>query len=221
MKKFVILFFSMLIGCFNICLAKESQIQAKDFNCLLGTLNGFSDNMLKQHFKLYHGYIDGLNTIDSKLEKCPPMSGGAIYSDYRALDIARPFANNGVILHELYFSNLSCKKTCPSKLLIDYLSRDFGSYENYIADIKEAAKSTRSGWVITAYNSRDCKIHNYIIDLHDEHVPIGIIPILVLDMWEHAYTLDYGIDKKAYVETFLKNLDWDVVECRLKKAIKG
>lgn len=228
MKNFIVLLFTFIIGGFNTGFAQGSQttptaaqgIQEKNFDCLLGTLNGLSDNMLKQHFALYHGYIEGLNTINAELEGCEKKSGGAIYSQYRALDIARPFANNGVILHELYFSNLSCKTTCLSKTLTCYINRDFGSYKNYIADIKEAAKSTRSGWVITAYNKRDCKIHNYIIDLHDEHVPIEIEPLMVLDMWEHAYTLDYGIDKKAYVEAFLKNLDWSVVSKRLETAVK-
>lgn len=228
MKNFIILLFAFILGGFNMSLAQCSKtiapaapcVQEKNFDYLLGTLNGLSDCLLKQHFTLYHGYIEGLNAVDSKLETCPPKTGGAIYSDYRALNIARPFANNGVILHELYFSNLTCKKTCPSQILAGYINRDFGSYENYISDIKEAAKSTRSGWVITAFNTRDCKIHNYIIDLHDEHVPVGTIPIMVLDMWEHAYTLDYGIDKKAYVEAFLKNLDWCAVSNRLENAIK-
>lgn len=227
MNKFITTLLILILTFPNVAFAKNQvtlpsckTIQAKDFNYLLGTLNGISDCLLKQHFELYHGYIKGLNAIDGKLNDSAKKSGGAIYSEYRALDIARPFPNNGVILHELYFENLNGKKTCPSDVLIAYINRDFGSYENYINDIKEAGKSTRSGWVITAYNNRDCKIHNYIIDLHDEHVPIGITPIMVMDMWEHAFALDYGIDKDTYIEAFLKNLDWKVVSCRLEDIKK-
>ena len=150
-----------------------------------------------------------------------PKPGGATYSEYRAADIARPFANNGVILHELYFSNLTGKPTEPSETLMTYLKRDFGSYQNYIDDIRQAAKSARSGWVITGYNHRDKKLHNYIIDLHDEHVPAGITPIMVMDVWEHAYMIDYGIQKEAYIETFLRNLDWSTVSQRIESLTKA
>lgn len=209
----------------NIAFASDSTlptaetIQAKDFHCLLGKLNGISDCLLKQHFELYHGYIKSLNTINSKLKKSL-TKGSAAYSEYRALNIAKPFANNGVILHELYFENLAEKQTRPSEILLSYINRDFGSYESYICDIKEAAKSARSGWVITGYNLRDCKLHNYIIDLHDEHVPIYVVPIMVMDVWEHSFAVDYGINKDAYIEVFLKNLDWDTVSCRIKIAAK-
>lgn len=229
MQKFVILSFVLILSIFIILAFTQKapaipflddSVQAKDYNYLLGNLKGISEELLKQHFELYHGYVKSLNKINTKLKDPMNKKGNASYSEYRALDIARPFANNGVILHELYFSNLTCTQTCPSECLKTYINRDFGSCENYICDLKAAAKSARSGWVITAYNVRDCKIHTYIIDLHDEHVPVGIIPIMVMDMWEHAYTLDYGINKDAYIEAFLNNLDWKVVSNRLETVVK-
>lgn len=228
MKKFIIFLFILLFGAFNMSFAQNAAktpysietIQAKDFNYLLGKLNGISDCLLKQHFELYHGYVKSLNTINAKLKEKPIKQGGAAYSEYRAFDIARPFANNGVVLHELYFENLTGKPTRPSAALVGYINRDFGSCECYMQDLKKAAKSARSGWVITAYNLRDCKLHNYIIDLHDEHVPVNIVPIMVMDVWEHAFAVDYGINKDAYIETFLKNLDWNVVSCRIETVSK-
>ena len=194
-------------------------IQAKNFNYLLGTLDGISDELLKQHFQLYQGYVKSLNNLNSKLKECKNCPGNATYSEYRAINISKPFAQNGVVLHELYFSNLSGVKTSPSETLNKYLNRDFGSYENFILELKEAAKSARSGWVITGYNKLDNRIYNYIIDLHDEHVPVLVEPLLVFDVWEHAFAVDYGIDKPAYINAFIKNIDWNIVSKRLDSIL--
>lgn len=196
--------------------APAQQIQQRDFSCLFSTLNGISDELLKQHFQLYQGYVTSLNNLNTELKTTKNHTGNATYSKYRAVVISKPFAQNGIVLHELYFSNLSGKQSAPSEALNKYLIRDFGSYENYISELKEAAKSARSGWVITGFNDRDGKIYNYIIDLHDEHMPLAVMPILVFDVWEHAYVLDYGIDKSAYIDTFIKNIDWNAVSKRLE-----
>jgi Fe-Mn family superoxide dismutase len=188
MKKLLI-FLTILFLSAAAVVAKD--VQVKDFSYLLGTLNGISDELLKQHFQLYEGYVKNFNS-------------------------GKTHAQNGAVLHEMYFSNLSGKPSQPSPALKKYLTKDFGSYENYVAELKTAAKSARPGWVITAYNKGDGKIYNYTIDLHDERVPINAVPLLVMDVWEHAFALDYGINKAAYIDAFIENIDWNVVSERLK-----
>ena len=190
-------------------------VEAKDYNHLLGNLEGFSDELLKQHFELYNGYVKSINEINEKIANLKEKRGNPSYSEYRSLLSFKAFPQNGVVLHEFYFSNLSSKKTSPSQKLIEFINHEFNSFDEYINDLKEAAKSVRSGWVILGYDERQVKIQNSIIDLHDEHVPLLNIPLLVLDVWEHAYTLDYGINKAAYLDAFISNIDWDMVSKRL------
>ena len=190
-------------------------VEAKDYNHLLGNLEGFSDELLKQHFELYNGYVKSINEINEKIANLKEKRGNPSYSEYRSLLSFKAFPQNGVVLHEFYFSNLSSKKTSPSQKLIEFINHEFNSFDEYINDLKEAAKSVRSGWVILGYDERQVKIQNSIIDLHDEHVPFLNIPLLVLDVWEHAYTLDYGINKAAYLDAFISNIDWDMVSKRL------
>ncbi len=190
-------------------------VKAKDYNYLLGNLEGFSDELLKQHFELYNGYIKSVNEINEKIANLKEKKGNPSYSEYRSLLSFKAFPQNGVILHEFYFSNLCSKKTSPSQKLIAFINHEFNSFDECINGLKEAAKSVRSGWVILGYDERQAKIQNSIIDLHDEHVPFLNIPLLVLDVWEHAYTLDYGINKAAYLDAFINNIDWDMVSKRL------
>lgn len=190
-------------------------VKAKDYNYLLGNLEGFSDELLKQHFELYNGYIKSVNEINEKIANLKEKKGNPSYSEYRSLLSFKAFPQNGVILHEFYFSNLCSKKTSPSQKLIAFINHEFNSFDECINGLKEAAKSVRSGWVIFGYDERQAKIQNSIIDLHDEHVPFLNIPLLVLDVWEHAYTLDYGINKAAYLDAFINNIDWDMVSKRL------
>lgn len=196
---------------------KENIIQPKRFDYLLGTLDGISDNQLKQHFKLYNGYIQKINKINSKLKTAKKDSANTTYSKYRALQAARAFANNGVVLHEMYFSNLSSKETKPSETLLKQIQLNFKNNDNYINDLKALCKASR-GWVVSGYNHRDNKLHNYLIDEHDIHVPVDVSLILVIDVWEHAYMVDYGIDRAAYTDAVIKNIDWKVVSGRLEKV---
>ena len=198
----------------------NEKVQARDFSYLFKSLNGFSESQLKQHYELYKGYVNKLNEINENLKTANRQKGNASHSEYRSLQIDKAYANNGVVLHELYFSNLNSKKTQPSEIFYKIINMDFGSYEKYISDLIASAKSARSGWAVTAYNSRDGKIHNYVFDSHDLHIPVKIKPILVLDTWEHAYMIDHGINKDAYINVFLKSIDWQVASQRLELSLK-
>ncbi len=193
-------------------------VEAKDYSYLLGNLEGFGDELLKQHFELYNGYVKSVNEINTKIAQLTQKKGNPSYSEYRSLLSFKAFPQNGVVLHEFYFSNLSSKKTQPSEKLLHFINQEFNSFDKYINDLKEAAKCTRSGWVILSYDERQIKIQHSVIDLHDEHVPLLNIPLLVLDVWEHSYTLDYGINKAAYLDAFINNIDWEQVSKRLENV---
>ena len=194
------------------------KYEAKDFSFFFKSLDGLSEEMLNQHHTLYEGYIKKVNEILEKFKTVDKTGANHNFSEFRALETELSHNLNGVILHELYFSNLIDKKTQPSDVLKSVIERDFGNWDNYIENIKAAGKSARNGWAITAYNYRDGKIHNFAIDLHDTHVPISVKPLLVLDTWEHAYTLDYGINKPEYINAFFKNVNWPVVSQRFESA---
>lgn len=216
-KKTFIISLTAFVYLLSPCFAQAYK--AKNFDYLKGNLKEISGNQIAQHIKLYNGYVQKLNELDKKMTKVNKYSANSTYSEYRSVSSSRSFAHNGVLLHELYFKNLSAEKTVPSGELISKVVQSFGTFKNYYADLRAAAKSARSGWVISAYNPLDDKIHNYVIDEHDLHVPISIEPLLVLDMWEHAYMIDYGIDKKSYINKFILNINWVEVSKRYNEAV--
>lgn len=197
------------------------EYKEKNFEHLNDSLKGISKNQIKQHLQLYRRYVQKINELNKKLKKAVKQNANPTFSEYRAINSAMAFAHNGAVLHELYFSNLSSKNTKPSKELLSKINKDFGSYENYLGDLIASGKSARSGWAISAYNTINGKLQNFTVDEHDLHIPIGIKPILVLDLWEHAYMIDYGINKNSYIEAFIENIDWNVVSERYRSAIGG
>lgn len=197
------------------------KYEAKDFSYFFKSLDGISENQLQQHYKLYEGYINKINLIQDKLTGGDKSSANnATYSELRELQIEQTYALNGVILHELYFSNLIDKQTKPLDDFVKIINRDFGSWDNYINDIKAVGASMR-GWAMTAYNYRDNKIHNYGLDTHNIFVPMAVKPLLVLDVYEHAYMIDYGIQRAKYLDAFFKNVNWPVVSQRFESALKA
>ena len=104
----------------------------------------------------------------------------------------------------------------PEKPLMDMISRCFGSFENWKKEFTACTTAAR-GWVLLCYDWTDGKLHNYAVDFHDEGAVWNAAPVMALDLWEHAYYLDYGPDKAKYIEAFFANLDWKDVGERLKK----
>ena len=196
------------------------KYEAKDFSFLFESLEGFSSEALKLHHQLYEGYIKKINEVEEKLKSADRATAHHNYSELRGLLLDRAHNLNGVVLHELYFSNLTDAVTAPDEDFKSVIERDFGSWDNYINDFKAAGMSSRAGWAMTVYNYRDGKVHNFAIDQHDMHVPVFVKPLLIMDLWEHAYTTDYGIDKKSYIEAFMKNVNWSVVSQRFEGLLK-
>ncbi len=202
-------------------LMKTETLEAKDFTYLFGKLEGISEEQLKQHNELYKKYVAKYNEVTEKLKQADKSKSNLNYSEYRSLAVELSHNQNGAVLHELYFSNLTPDYEPPSEELIELIEKDFGTWENYIDDLKAAAKASRTGWAITAYNYRDGKIYNYAIDQHNLHVPVIMRPVLIMDTWEHAFMIDYGIDKNSYIDAFLDNVNWEAVYDRLNSTMES
>jgi superoxide dismutase, Fe-Mn family len=185
-------------------------------------LEGISEKTIAiHHDKLYAGYVAKADEIRTKLE--PLARGGDVssanqtYSELRALKDGETFALNGVYLHEAYFEVLGGSGT-PSGPLADALAELYGSVDQFIAYMSACGMAAR-GWTVLAYdtNINDLRIYNG--DAHNQGGVWGALPIIVLDVYEHAYFIDAGSDRKAYIAAFWKNLDWLKANARYEKAI--
>jgi Fe-Mn family superoxide dismutase len=186
---------------------------AKDFSGLQGKLDGLSASQIEQHLKLYKGYIGKANELRSKLKDVELASANATYSAVREMLVEQSFAVNGVIYHEFYFGNLGGKGGEPNGDLKSAIEERWGNIGKFNDFLKAAGKSVR-GWVVIGYNTRGGFIDSFGLDTHNIGSPANFVPLLVLDVYEHAYMVDYGIDRGKYLDAFMKNVDWDVVSKR-------
>jgi len=171
------------------------------------------------HLTLYHGYISKTNEITQKLAADPDMaSANATYSTYRALKRGESFALDGVILHELYFQNLSKGETSIGHHTEKLIEKYFDTVDKWKAEFTASALSAR-GWCILVYEQRTQNFRNVVLDSHDDGLVCGSYPLLVLDMYEHAYFIDYGTDKAKYISKFLELVNWDIVERRCARLV--
>ncbi len=192
------------------------KYEAKTFE--LSGLDGISDDQIAQHRDiLYTGYVKKLNEIREKLSTVDLGSANQTYSELRALKAEETFALNGVILHELYFGNLGRDSASPTGELSALIEKDFGSLESYKRELSACGLAAR-GWVVLGLSLLDSKLHNFCLDSHNSGVPVSTIPILVMDVYEHAYGIDYGVKRPPYIEAFIKNIDWSACEQRLIAA---
>jgi Fe-Mn family superoxide dismutase len=182
-------------------------------------LEGISLKAIAEHFKLYEGYVKKTNEIRAKMESTDKTQANATYSEIGELKRQESFSVNGVKLHEVYFGILGGNGQAAGKVA-DMIVRDFGSIENWIADMTAAGLSAR-GWVITAYDSADGMLHNYSADAHNLGIVAGAMPLIALDVYEHAYFMDYGTNRKGYIEAFFKNLDWEAIGKIAEASIKS
>lgn len=175
---------------------------------------GLSERQAAEHIKLYEGYVKKIDEIRQKILKAE-KEGNATYSEIRELKLEEGFCINAIKLHEMYFNNITPEKCIP-KEIAKIIKNDFGSYEAFEKEFIACALSAR-GWVVLAYDWKDNKLHNYIADMHNQGGIWDVIPMLVLDMYEHAYFIDYGTDKKAYIKWFIERIDWKAVDERAER----
>lgn len=169
-------------------------------------LEGITLKMLEQHFKLYEGYVKKTNEIQGKLKTADKSLSNGVYSEIGEMKRQETFAVNGMKLHEVYFGHLQ-GDGIPAGELVKMIEEDFGSIDAWKEDLVATGMSAR-GWAITAYDFKDNRLHNYASDAHNVGAVWGAIPVIVLDVYEHAYFMDYGVSRKAYIDSFFKNLDW-------------
>lgn len=195
--------------------------QIQDFKYLLG-LTGLSDDLLNNHFTLYEGYVNNTNKLIEKLQ-------GMIDSDQVATpeyaELKRRFGweFNGMRLHEYYFSNLSKDSAVldQESALYQQIVKDFGSFEAWEKDFRATGAMRGIGWVILAYDfCSEGKLINVWIGEHDLGHLAGMIPVLVMDVFEHAFMLDYGIKRAEYLDVFFKSIHWSKVSERFDGALE-
>ena len=177
-----------------------------------GSLQGISEKTISiHHDKLYAGYVAKKNEIGDKLKVLSHggdvASANQSYSELRALKDGETFATNGVYLHEWYFEILGGNGT-PSGPLVDALVAQYGSLENFLAYFSACGMAAR-GWVVLAWDTHEKALRTYIGDAHNQGGVWGCMPVIVLDVYEHAYFIDYGSDRKAYIADFWKNINWE------------
>ena len=188
---------------------------AKDFSNLID-MEGFSETLLNNHFTLYQGYVANTNKLIDLLAVM--LGEGKVGSpQYAELKRRMGFEFNGMRLHEYYFGNLGGSGILElASKLGKKLVEDFGSYEDWEADFKSTGMMRGIGWAILYQDNVGGRLFNQWINEHETGHPAGCIPVFVMDIFEHAFITDYGLKRADYIEAFFKNIDWRVVEGRLK-----
>jgi len=199
---------------------KVKAYKEQTFDQLHG-LEGISDDQIAEHLKLYAGYVKQVNALNEQLTGML-AKGKASGKDPEFAEMTRRlgFEYNGMILHEYYFSNLrgaAEPRPSPRSALAQALTEVFGSIEQWQTDFQAMGDMRGIGWVILFEDPATQRLSNHWVTLHQDGVPAGFKPLLVMDVWEHAFMRDYKATEKAkYVEAFFRNIDWQIVERRLQ-----
>lgn len=197
------------------------MLTAKTFSESLYSMKGISKKTIEEHLKLYQGYVNKYNEIIEKLSKLTDddyLKANQVYSAVRELKLELSFAWGGVVNHEIYFSHLGGKGGEPTGDVLKQINKDFGSFGAYKKDMKATGIAAR-GWVWTAWNTREQKLFNYLGDAQNTYPVWEAKPIVALDTYEHAYFIDYGVNRGGYIDVFFENLNWEMVEKNLKKTV--
>jgi Fe-Mn family superoxide dismutase len=197
-------------GAVGIANAAPPIYSPKDFSRLKG-MPGFSDQALDLHFTLYQGYVKNTNALLENLSKIAANTPA-----YAEMKRRLGWEFDGMRLHELYFGNLGGKGQIPTDSTIaKLLNEQFGSFENWANDFKATGAMRGIGWVVLYEDPVNGRLLNIWINEHDVGHLAGGKPLLVMDVFEHAYMPDYGLKRGEYIEAFFKNIDWQAVNSRL------
>lgn len=184
-------------------------------------LVGISDRTLEMHIKLYEGYVQATNQLTTQIGE--KLKDGRIDHDempaYSELTRRLGFEYNGMVLHEYYFENLQhggTTKPDRDSAFVKATEDNFGSYDMWKLDFSSVGKMRGVGWAVCSLNPANRRLSNHWISLHEHGHVAGFIPLLVMDVWEHAYLLDYQpAERSSYIEAFFANIAWKAVEKRL------
>jgi len=188
--------------------------KSKDFTSLIG-IKGLSENLLKNHFSLYQGYVNNINKIIELIKNINKSS-----PEFAELNRRFGWEFNGMRLHELYFENMKKEgiKINKNSALFKKIVLDFGSFEKWEEEFKSISTMRGVGWVVLYYDPSSDKLFNVWINEHDVGHLTGAKPLLVMDVFEHAYMIDYNIKKSDYINAFFELIDWDIVEKRFVQS---
>ena len=184
-------------------------------------LIGISDRTIEMHLKLYEGYVNGTNQLTAEIGEI--LKDGWLDHEempaYSELTRRLGFEYNGMVLHEYYFENLQMgggTKPDRGSAFVKAIEDSFGTYDMWKLDFSSVGKMRGVGWAMCCVNPHNGRLSNHWISLHEEGHVAGFIPLLVMDVWEHAYLLDYKpAERTSYIEAFFANIDWKSVEKRL------
>jgi len=216
MKGFVlaVALFTATLSFANDAIVDSHSYAAKDYSHLLG-MKGFTDRALNLHFGLYRGYVKNTNRLLNEL------NGKRLFGtpQYNELKRRLGWEFNGMRLHEYYFENLGGKE--PINVdgpLYKAIVKKFGNFDAWKEDFIASGGIRGIGWVILMKDPRSDALVNSWIDEHATGLFAGGRPLLVMDMFEHAYLPDYDTDRSKYMEAFFDNIDWSVVEKRFMQT---
>ena len=187
-----------------------TDINPRELKPALLELDGISRASVEAHHRLYQGYVRKRNEILAKLESVDRSGANQVYSEIRSLKIDLSFAVGGIKNHEIYFAHLGGGGGDPTGPIKELIERDFGSVGTWREDLTATGMAGR-GWAWTAYDWDEQRLFNYIGDAQNTFPVWNATPLVALDVHEHAYFLDFQTDRAAYIEAFLANLDWSVV----------
>ena len=189
--------------------------EAKDYSHLIG-MDGFSETLLKNHFTLYQGYVTNTNKLRDTFAQMP-KDGKLGTPEYAELKRRMGFEWDGMRLHEYYFDNLGGKgDLAQSGKLAQAVAADFGGFDAWLADFKATGAMRGIGWAILYRDGMSGALINEWINEHQNNHLAGCMPILVMDVFEHAFMIDYGLKRADYIEAFFKTVDWAAAGMRLK-----
>jgi superoxide dismutase, Fe-Mn family len=192
-------------------LAIGQEVVARELKPALYELEGISRQAVEAHYRLYEGYVAKRNEIMTKLRDVDLAGANQTYSELRALKVELTFAVGGIKNHELYFEHLGGTGGEPRGRFGELVARDFGSVAAWKADLRATGMAAR-GWAWTAWDWDETRLFNYIGDAQNTFPVWNATPLVGLDVYEHAYFLDFGTDRAGYIEAFFNNLDYGVVD---------
>jgi Fe-Mn family superoxide dismutase len=200
------------------------EIQPRQFPAFEKELDGISKQTMEDHYKLYEGYCKKTNECRKILNEFDyaEIEGNQVYSPLRAVCVDYTFALLGFKNHELYFGHLGGEGGDPGGDFADLLEDEFkpGGVEGWKDAVRKTASAAR-GWVMVGFDLNDASLFNYLLDTQNLWAVYNMVPVLALDVYEHAYARDFGATpdgRKQYVDAFFRNLDWDHVNRQLAQA---
>lgn len=203
---------------------QSEPYKAKSFD--IHGLNGISDRTVDVHLKLYEGYVKETNSLTAHIQEI--LKDGKVDQEempaYSELKRRLGFEYNGMVLHEYYFENLKkggSDTPGQNSAWVHAVEKSFGSYELWKTDFVGVGKMRGVGWAICYLNPSNGQVSNHWVTLHETGNIAGFEPILVMDVWEHAFILDHlPSERPAYIEAFFSNIHWQAVEQRLNQPAR-